>query len=207
MVKALAGKRADAAAESCTAVTTLAVTLTTLVIEFPGSPDVLVYSATIIASSSLVCSDDEKLSLAEVDAMFDEAVATLESAVEAAQSQLETLTGSTASPEEIAEVVTTAAGSGETTAAASGETTAAPGTTAASGDTAAPGTTAASGNTAAPGEGLYVYFSSISHNHNATPHPQHSMRNELCFIYRGRWRLFYQVTAGIHIVILFQFHP
>ena len=108
MVKTLAAsrraRRADAAA-SCSEVITVAVQLTALVIDFPSSPDILVYSATIIASSSVVCTDAEKASLAAVDAAFEEAVATLDSAVEAAQSQLETLTGATASPEEIAEVL------------------------------------------------------------------------------------------------------
>ena len=105
MVKALAasGKmKTSETAGSCTEVNTIAVQLTTLVINFPGSPQILVYSATIIASSTLVCTEDEKDSLAQLDAMFEDAVATLETAVEAAQEQLETLTGSTASPEEIA---------------------------------------------------------------------------------------------------------
>merc|ERR1711997_75009 len=111
VVKALAASRRVRrvrrdAAESCTEVTTIAVTLTTLVLDFPSSPDVLVFSATIIASSSVVCTDEEK-----------EALAHLDEALKAAQSQLMTLTGATASPEEIAEIATqTTAASGETTA-------------------------------------------------------------------------------------------
>ena len=104
VVKALAAsrrvRRADAAA-SCTEVTTISITLTTLVLDFPSSPDILVFSATIIASSAVVCTDDEKKALAAVDKAFGEALAHLEEAVEAAQSQLMTLTGATASPEEI----------------------------------------------------------------------------------------------------------
>merc|ERR1711971_791873 len=57
--------------------------------------------------------------------MFDEAVASLDTAVEAAQGQLETLTGATASPEEIAEVTTpveaTATVDQETSTPAAGE--------------------------------------------------------------------------------------
>merc|ERR1712141_599423 len=110
------GRRSDAAA-SCTEVTTIAVSLTTLVLDFPSSPDVLVFSATIIASSTVVCTDEEKEALAAVDEAFDEALAHLDEALEAAQSQLMTLTGATASPEEIAEIATqTTAASGETTA-------------------------------------------------------------------------------------------
>ena len=105
VVKALAGRRADGPAESCTEVSTIAIKLTALVIDFPSSPAILVFSATIIASSSVVCSPEEKLSLAELDEMFEEAVETLDTAVEAAQGQLETLTGATASPEEIEQVV------------------------------------------------------------------------------------------------------
>ena len=55
--------------------------------------------------------EEERTALAMVDLSFEEAVAHLDSALEAAQSQLLTLTGVTASPAEIAEVVaaTTAA--------------------------------------------------------------------------------------------------
>ena len=155
MVKALAasGKiKTSEAAGSCTEVNTIAVQLTTLVINFPGSPQVLVYSATIIASSTVVCTDEEKASLAELDAIFEDAVATLVAAVDAAQEQLETLTGATASPEEIAEIATTVA-SGETTVAA-GETTVAAGeTTVAAGET----TVAAGQTTASGGAGLYIF--------------------------------------------------
>ena len=124
MVKTLAAsrraRRADAAAASCSEVITVAVQLTNQVIDFPSSPDILVYSATIIASSSVVCTDAEKASLAAVIAAFEEALATLDSAVETAQSQLETLTGATASPEEIAEVLaaTTTKDTSTTTTAA-----------------------------------------------------------------------------------------
>jgi len=104
-VKALAASRRvrrAVAAASCTDVNSVAITLTTLVIDFPSSPQVLVYSATIIASSTVVCTAAEKVSLAEVDAAFDEAVDHLNEAIEAGQSQLMTLTGTTASPADIA---------------------------------------------------------------------------------------------------------
>merc|ERR1711874_619136 len=104
-VKALAASRRvrrAVAAASCTDVNAVAITLTTLVIDFPSSPQVLVYSATIIASSTVVCTAAEKLSLAAVDAAFDEAVDHLNEAIEAGQSQLMTLTGTTASPADIA---------------------------------------------------------------------------------------------------------
>merc|ERR1711992_366720 len=58
VVKALAASRRSrraAAAASCTEVKTIAVKLAALVLEFPGAPNVLVYSAKIIASSSVVC--------------------------------------------------------------------------------------------------------------------------------------------------------
>ena len=101
MVKALAAsrrmKRADAAA-SCTAVNTIAVKLTALVLEFPGSPDVLVFSAKIIASNAVDCTADEKTALVAVDEKFEEAVGFLDDALDSAQSQLMSLTGVTASP-------------------------------------------------------------------------------------------------------------
>ena len=131
VVKALAASRRDrretATAASCTEVATIAVTLTTLVITFPSSPDVLIYSATIIASSSVVCTADEKTALAAVDAAFDEAIDHLNEGIEAGQSQLMTLTGATASPAEIAAVANeTTLSSGDTTAAAGGTTVPAP---------------------------------------------------------------------------------
>ena len=138
----------------------MSVELTSLVLVFPGSPAVLVITETIIASSSLVCTADEKAALAEVESAFGEALAELEDALEAAQSNLMTLTGATASPEEIAEVVAaTTVAAGDTTVIIQPISTMAggitiPGTTAASGDT-----TAASGDTtAASGGGLYVYL-------------------------------------------------
>merc|ERR1711997_1206431 len=129
-VKALAASRRvrrAVAAASCTDVNSVAITLTTLVIDFPSSPQVLVYSATIIASSTVVCTAAEKLSLAAVDAAFDEAVDHLNEAIEAGQSQLMTLTGATASPAEIAAAANlTTVSSGDTTAASGGPSDTAP---------------------------------------------------------------------------------
>ena len=100
-------KRADGAA-SCTEVGNVAIQLTNLVLDFPASPQVLVFSATIISfPSTVVCTDDEKGALTAVDEAFDDAVDHLDAAVEAAQSQLATLTGVTASPAEIAAVIAT----------------------------------------------------------------------------------------------------
>ena len=107
MVEALAasrrmkGAKAEAAA-NCSEVYTIAVALNTLVIESPESPKVLVYCATIIASSTLVCTEDEEDSLADLDVKFEQAVASLEAAINEAQEELESLTGATLSPEEIA---------------------------------------------------------------------------------------------------------
>ena len=99
-----------------------------MVFEFPASPQILVVSAVIVASSSLVCTADEKIELAAVDLSFEEAVAHLDSALEASQSALMTLSGATASPAEIAEVVaaTTAAPAAAETTAPPAETTAPP---------------------------------------------------------------------------------
>merc|ERR1711992_477406 len=55
VVKALAASRRSrraAAAASCTEVRTVAIKLTAVVLDFPGAPIILEYSATIIASSS-----------------------------------------------------------------------------------------------------------------------------------------------------------
>ena len=119
--------RRQASAASCSEVNIVAIQLTTLVIQFPGAPDILVFSSMIIASSAVVCTDDEKTALAAVDEAFEEAVDLLDSALEAAQSQLLTLTGVTASPAEIAEVVAaTTAAPAETPAPPPAETPAPP---------------------------------------------------------------------------------
>merc|ERR1711953_1233269 len=99
VVKALAASRqagAITSATTCTQVQTVAVQLTTLVLEFPKSPQILVFSAAIIASSTVVCTDAEKVILGDVDMMFEEATSHLDSALESAQEQLSTLTGVTA---------------------------------------------------------------------------------------------------------------
>ena len=88
VVKALsASRKRKRAAASCTEVNTVAGTLTALVTEFPWSPQVLVYSAEITASSNLVCTDAEKVSLVEMNAKFDKAVDTIVTAIWAAQEQ------------------------------------------------------------------------------------------------------------------------
>ena len=96
VVKALAAsrrmKRADAAA-SCTEVNTIAIELTTLVKNSPASSQILDFADTIIASSSVLCTEAEKASLSELDAMFDEAVGRLETTIKSSQKQLEIETG------------------------------------------------------------------------------------------------------------------
>merc|ERR1712241_680673 len=110
--------------------------LTTLVLVFPSSPDVLIMCATIIASSSVVCTDEEKEALAAVDEAFDEAVAHIDEAVEEHQSQLMLLTGATASPEEIDAVI-----EAETNTTMGGNTTMVPTTMAGTGATDVSGAT------------------------------------------------------------------
>merc|ERR1712241_304942 len=137
VVKALAASRrsrsARAALTSCTEVKTVAVQLTAFVLEFPGAPDILVYSAKIIASSCVVCTAAEKTALAEVDAAFDEAISYLDDAVEAAHDELMELTGTTPPPDVVAAAAATAdsADSGDST-------TPAPGDSPAPGDTTPP---------------------------------------------------------------------
>merc|ERR1712241_1138755 len=130
VVKALAASRrsrsARAALTSCTEVKTVAVQLTAFVLEFPGAPDILVYSAKIIASSSVVCTAAEKIALAEVDAAFDEAVTFLDDAVEAAHDELMELTGTTPPPDVVAAAQSTTA-AGASSSAAAGDSTPAPG--------------------------------------------------------------------------------
>merc|ERR1711874_105309 len=129
VVKALAASRKrQTAASSCTEVSQATLELTAMVFEFPASPDILVVSAMIVASSSVVCTADEKLELAAIDLSFEEAIAHLDSALEASQSALMTMSGATASPAEIAEVVaaTTAAAAETTAPPAAAETTAPP---------------------------------------------------------------------------------
>merc|ERR1712193_80555 len=96
-------KREDGAA-SCTEVGNMAIQLINVVLEHPSSPQILVFSATIVSfPSTVVCTDDEKGALASVNEGFEAAASHLE----AAQSQLMTLTGVTASPAEIAAVIAT----------------------------------------------------------------------------------------------------
>merc|ERR1739848_819577 len=93
---------------------------------------------------TVVCTDDEKGALASVNEGFEAAASHLEAAIEAAQSQLMTLTGVTASTAEIAAVIAT-----DTTPAILLTTPAAADTTPAPGDTT-PGpmdTTPAPGDT------------------------------------------------------------
>ena len=75
-------KRSEPAA-SCTEVNNTAIELTTLVMKSPASPQILVFSDTIIASRNIPCTEAEKVSLSELDPMFEEAVAEIKSAKDA----------------------------------------------------------------------------------------------------------------------------
>ena len=75
-VKTLSGSRKfrrSAAATSCSQVSTIATKLTTLVIQFPTSPNVAVFSLQITSAGSLTCTAAEKTSLKALDAQFKKA--------------------------------------------------------------------------------------------------------------------------------------
>ena len=169
VVKTLAASRRvrrTTTAVSCSQVAVFGIKLTALVLDFPSSPNVLVYAATIIASSSVTCSAAEKSSLAELDAMFVKAEAALETALDAAQEQLQDLTGATASSAEIASIAaeTTVAATtvaATTVAATTGAATAGAATTVAATTVAANTTTTVAANTTTVANatgGFYIYF-------------------------------------------------
>merc|ERR1739845_157422 len=83
--------------ETCTSVTTLATTLTALVISSPSSPDIVVLATQISSTTVTVCTADEAAALANLDSAFEDAVSTIMDAIDSVQEQLETLTGTTAS--------------------------------------------------------------------------------------------------------------
>merc|ERR1719278_734733 len=88
-------------AVSCTEVHAVATTMLSLVSEFPEHPHILDHGEKIIASASLTCLAHEFDLLIQIETEMDAAIATLEAAVEAGQSQLAALTGSTASATEL----------------------------------------------------------------------------------------------------------
>jgi len=88
-------------AVSCTEVHEVATTMLSLVSEFPEHPHILDHGEKIIASASLTCLSHEFDLLIQIETEMDAAIATLEAAVEAGQSQLAALTGSTASATEL----------------------------------------------------------------------------------------------------------
>merc|ERR1712045_1081614 len=146
-------------AASCTELKTVVVEMSALILNSPGSPQILVDAQKIINSSGLVCTADEITALAAVDAEFDKAVTHLDSALEAGQSQLLSLTGSTASPEVIeqflleeeeeeeAEAATAPAAAATTPGAAATTTT--PVATTTVGPTTTVGNVTSAGNTTA----------------------------------------------------------
>merc|ERR1711953_409680 len=88
-------------AVSRTEVHEVATTMLSLVSEFPEHPHILDHGEKIIASASLTCLAHEFDLLIQIETEMDAAIATLEAAVEAGQSQLAALTGSTASATEL----------------------------------------------------------------------------------------------------------
>merc|ERR1712038_1915253 len=109
-VKALAAsrrQRSSTAATSCVEVISLSTKLAVMVIQFPSSPQIIVTATKISASSTVSCSAAEKTSLKGLETKLKEASDTLQTAIDAAQAQLQTLTGSTASSAAIAAATTT----------------------------------------------------------------------------------------------------
>merc|ERR1712038_435515 len=110
-VKALAGsrrhQRSSTTATSCVEVISLSTKLAVMVIQFPSSPQIIVTATKISASSTVSCSAAEKTSLKGLETKLKDAADTLQTAIDAAQAQLQTLTGSTASSAAIAAATTT----------------------------------------------------------------------------------------------------
>ena len=94
--------------------------LSELVFQFPSSPSVPALAAQITASSSLTCTDHEKLSLAAAGESLEGAVVLLVEAVEAVQEQLQTLTGTTASASVLEAALSTPAPTTTTNSSESG---------------------------------------------------------------------------------------
>merc|ERR1712226_926271 len=107
-VSTLAGSRrvrrsdvTGTALSSCTEVSTVSTQMISLVLSYPSSPEILILSANIVASTTVTCTDDEMDALAALSTSFEEAVDHLAEAIHAIQEQLATLTGTTASAETI----------------------------------------------------------------------------------------------------------
>jgi len=89
-------RRMARTASTCAEVVTYATDLAAMAKNFPASP-AIVTTAAKITGASVTCSEAEKTSLTTVQADLVEAVATVDTALEAVQTQLMTLTGSTVS--------------------------------------------------------------------------------------------------------------
>ena len=90
-VKTLSGSRKfrrSAAATSCSQVSTIATKLTTLVIQFPTSPNVEVFSLQITSAGSLTCTAAEKSSLKALDTQFQKASTEIANLLAAIQEEL-----------------------------------------------------------------------------------------------------------------------
>jgi len=107
-VSTLAGSRrvrrsdvTGTALSSCTEVSTVSRQIISEVLSFPTSPDIIVLSANVVASTTVTCTPDEVTALAALSTSFEEAANHLAEGIQAVQEQLATLTGTTASAETI----------------------------------------------------------------------------------------------------------
>ena len=85
-VKALASSRSSRS--SCGEVISFSSQLTVLAVNNPSSPNVLVIAMKISSYKSVTCSDQEKLSLIDVNTAFEQALTSLKDALKAVQDQL-----------------------------------------------------------------------------------------------------------------------
>ena len=91
--------------------------MTTVILQFPSSPQVIVVATEITTSTVTTCTSAEITEIqAEVNSL-NEAVKEIEEALEAVQEQLEELTGSTASSSELESFTTGASTMANTTMA------------------------------------------------------------------------------------------
>jgi len=98
-VKTLASnssRRLTRAATSCGEVINYVDMLVKMAENFPSSPEIAT-TAAMITAANVTCTAIEKATLTSAETKLNEAVATIETALEAVQEQLMTLTGSTLS--------------------------------------------------------------------------------------------------------------
>ena len=90
-------KRTKRVAKNCAELISLSKKLLALVEDFPTSPFIRGLARNISDSSSISCSNDEKLQIDGLD--YNKTLIKLRVAVDAIQEQLKTLTGSTVAPQ------------------------------------------------------------------------------------------------------------